>query len=72
MKSVYAIRDLSKRTALKILDALRLLSGMNPSEAPSQVVEEETSSWTGISERESAPHSKRKLSSNQHGRYGRH
>lgn len=73
MISVYGIKDLGERAVRKILDALKILSGMNPSTPPeSQVTEEETSSPSGLHKRESSSSVKRMLSANQRGRYGRH
>lgn len=72
MISLYAIKEMGERIARKLLDALRTLSGIQPSTAPESRVEGETTSQTGIDEPDSPPHAKRRLSSNQRGRYGHH
>jgi hypothetical protein len=73
MISMYALKELGERFARKLLDALRILSGIKPSTAPElREIEEEAPSQTSIDEPDSPPTVKRRLPSNQRGRYGRH
>jgi hypothetical protein len=73
MITVYAVKDMGQRMWLRILDFLRLVSGMKPSIAPeSPVSEEERASQSDVAESDSHPTVRQRLSSNQRGRYGRH
>ncbi len=73
MISVYAMQELGERMTRKLRDALRILSGMQPSTAPeSQETEEDMPSQSGVDEPDTPPNTQRRLSSNQRGRYGRH
>ena len=73
MISIYAIKALGERLARTLLDALRTLSGRQPSTAPeSRVTEADGPSQPANDEPDSPPDTKRRLSSNQRGGYGRH
>jgi hypothetical protein len=75
MITVYAMREWSRGLMRQTIDAFRLVSGIDPAilpESPVSDSEGERDPRSGVSETEPPPTIKRRLSSNQHGRYSRH
>jgi hypothetical protein len=73
MITVYMLKDLGYRIARRLRNAIRLISGMEPSISPeSNVSDEERSQPDGVSETERPPTMKQRLSSNRRSNHGRH